>query len=475
MSLRFEYGLKKYEEQIKGLLEKADLEFTPPLSSRKSPTQVSFKDDSADHKTGIQSYFDDLKKQKFIIALIEDMVVGFISYVVNPIFCESKNIPKPCCYITTIIIHPDYRNLGIATILYNQLFKKNKGRNIATRTWHDRNGTAKHNYHTDLLVGKLRFSECYRIENERGEGIDTVYYCRKNMSFSKKLIAYKLTNKINVLVVLALITVVSIILFTLFPSIRNSEILSEIVKSVFTSLFVSILVMASETYVSFKDGERDSFLLDISEFGISELNRDKRVELDRLLAGCRKNIWISGYRLTMTDNLKEEFGAAVRRGARGKAVLCGPWTDTYNTIFGTPEPEIIDHYIKICGEILSNMGPESVFTIRFTNKPLFNDTYKIDDKLVTGPFLHNRENGKPLHAKDFFSYTIKDKDSVLYKRIEDDFFTLFDHEYAEELNWGKFKERFFTPEGDKLDIKSLSDISREKKTEMFISCLDKKS
>ncbi len=479
MNLRFEYKIGEHENQILKLLELSDKEFVPPLSSRESTTQNVFGGNAATDNAGINTYFETLKHQRFIIALKGDRVLGFLSYITKPSarFCEQNKLPRPCCYVTTIIVVKDERRTGIAGLLYEELFRKNRRRNIATRTWHDRNEEAKKNYHTSLLLGRFRFSECHRIENARGENIDTVYYCRRRMSLKDRLVAYKLMTKVNVLRILSIVTVIAVVLFYSVPGIRSNDIVAEIVKAIFTSLFVSILVMASEMIVSYKDAERDSFLYDISEFGISILNRDKRVAVERLLSNCRKELWFSGYRLKMTNNLRFEIGAAVKRGANGKALVCGPWTSSYRSVFGEPESATIDNYIKICAQILINLRTKGEFIIRFVDKPLFNDTYNIDGELVTGPYFHNKDkNGAPIYGKDFFSYTIKDRGSRLYKLVETEFYTLFDHEEnVQELNWEYFRNAFFLPGEDELDVKGLNAMDTDEKTRLFQTCLQEKN
>jgi ribosomal protein S18 acetylase RimI-like enzyme len=57
--------------------------------------------------------------------------------------------------------------------MYDHLFnEKYADRNIFTRTW------STNTAHISILK-KYNFREIHRIENDRGEGIDTVYFSRK--------------------------------------------------------------------------------------------------------------------------------------------------------------------------------------------------------------------------------------------------------------------------------------------------------
>ena len=81
------------------------------------------------------------------------------------------------------------------------------------------------------------------------------------------------------------------------------------------------------------------------------------------------------------------------------------------------------------------------YSIYFTDKPLFSDTYKVDQNLVTGPYMHNRDGEyKRLMAKDFFSYNLVKK-SRLYELVESEFLTLCE-EATHELDWEKFARAY---------------------------------
>ena len=64
--------------------------------------------------------------------------------------------------------------------------------------------------------------------------------------------------------------------------------------------------------------------------------------------------------------------------------------------------------------------------IRMTEKPIFNDTYRVDDRFVTGPYLHClNQNNQKITAKDFFSLDINDAKKELFGIISKDYMAVW--------------------------------------------------
>ena len=89
-----------------------------------------------------------------------------LTYHTNNVITEAF---LPNIYISTVITDKMFRHRGITKGLYAVLLEKYKDKNIFTRTW------STNISHTTLLQG-LGFGEFKRLANDRGEGIDTVYY-----------------------------------------------------------------------------------------------------------------------------------------------------------------------------------------------------------------------------------------------------------------------------------------------------------
>ncbi len=174
--MNFETNKEKYKDGIKALVTEADNDLIPPISGRSGTRQTNLK---VSKGTGIDQYMESLMEQDFIIAVENEEVLGFLSYISDQKFCEEKDFPLPCLYVSTIIVSKKSRGKGVGSRLYEHLFSKHPDKNITTRTWDDRRPGAKVNVHTSIIVGKYHFYEYKRIIDDRGENIDTVYFHRK--------------------------------------------------------------------------------------------------------------------------------------------------------------------------------------------------------------------------------------------------------------------------------------------------------
>ena len=156
------------------LLRDYDKAFIPPLSNRESTCQKDLHGHAVSAPEGPRSYFEQLQKQSFLLAVEQDEVVGFFSF-------RQGHLPPPLqqlhsedtlpVYITTIIVDQRMRRRGIARSFYDLLMSlfPEQTMLISTRTW------STNNSHISLLE-KMGFTGPLRIENDRGPGIDTVYY-----------------------------------------------------------------------------------------------------------------------------------------------------------------------------------------------------------------------------------------------------------------------------------------------------------
>ncbi len=259
------------------------------------------------------------------------------------------------------------------------------------------------------------------------------------LTLPEKIKAYHMMPNFVISCFLIITNILSLVLYVIFPAIRNSEIWSNVFIAVITGLVATILGTVSEIYIEFKNNERGALLEDIYSFGIEGLSLEKGEVLKEELKRCRRLIWISGYRLILTERIKDNFAEAVKRGADVEIVVCPPWLDGFKLVYGTGE-KIIDNYYQVFHAIReASREKGNVVRVYFTEKPLFSDTYRIDNEIITGPYLHNRdEEFNRIMAKDFFTYIVA-SDSPLYKLIENEFLTTRD-ESVEVLSWIKFDE-----------------------------------
>ena len=91
-------------------------------------------------------------------------------------FLLLLTLPPDSCYLTTLCVWPDYRGQGISEVMYAEAEKdiaaKFPGSRITLRTW-STNGAQEH------ILDKLGYSLVRRLKDDRGEGIDTVYFVKK--------------------------------------------------------------------------------------------------------------------------------------------------------------------------------------------------------------------------------------------------------------------------------------------------------
>lgn len=158
-----------YREQIIEMMTLCDNDFVPPLSSRNSTLQQNLKD-STSNKNGIANYYEQMAQQHILAAFEDENLLGFVSFredFTNEIISQNET---PNIYISTLILSPLARGKGLTYKMYDYLFNElYSDRKVFTRTW----GT--NIAHTKILT-KFGFSELFRKQNDRGIGIDTVYY-----------------------------------------------------------------------------------------------------------------------------------------------------------------------------------------------------------------------------------------------------------------------------------------------------------
>ena len=260
------------------------------------------------------------------------------------------------------------------------------------------------------------------------------------LSFFDKLRAYKLANNLYVLIFLTISMLISLALYIL-PVFQPDSFFPELALAMATSLLASIFCLISDVYVQFKNSEKDQLLEGMHEFGINNLHFNKQELLEHLLPECEKELYLSGYRLILLDKLAPLLTKAAERGVQIRMVVSPPWFDSFQLVYGEKE-KVIDHYCRVFHAISCPCeNPEQQCQVRFINKPLFSDTYRVDHHLITGPYLHNKTlfDGR-ITANDFFTYDLIRK-SRLYELVDGENKTLWD-EATMQLNWERFNEAY---------------------------------
>lgn len=159
---------EQYLEDIWELLCRYDDAFVPPLSARDNTYQSNLL---GGEPTNVKpkKYFEMLKEQSFLIALVDNRVVGFMSYRPHYV-CQDLEDGIETTYVTTIIVEEEQRGQGITTSFYKQIFALiDEHETVTTRTW------STNDDHIRVLM-KLGFELVKTIDDSRGQGIDTVYF-----------------------------------------------------------------------------------------------------------------------------------------------------------------------------------------------------------------------------------------------------------------------------------------------------------
>lgn len=265
---------------------------------------------------------------------------------------------------------------------------------------------------------------------------------RKEESFWQKLKSYKLHHNVYVLLALVTAVIISTVAFYFLYVTGDQGFLFNLMIAISTSLMASIFCMISDMILKYKECENDKLIKGLHEYGISDLHFDKLALLENLMEDCSRECWMSGYRLILTKKLIPYIESAVEKGVFFRILVCPPWSNAYKSVYGSND-QTIDNYCKVFRAVLRAAGsPEKASEccqVKFTDKPLFNDTYKVDDYLITGSYLHNRdkEYGR-ITAGDFFCFDLERR-SELYSLINDEYQTLWD-EATSQLQWDKFAE-----------------------------------
>ena len=158
---------KYYQDDLISLLIESDDDFVPPLSKRSSTRDMTFSAD-CEKSDGISSYYNSMRNGQILAAVYEDKVIGFVAFFENYEGGSAPNI-----YVSTLVVAKSERGKGLTSKMYTYLFSElYSDRYVYTRTW------STNIAHTKILQ-RFGFSEFKRIKDDRGVGIDTVYFERK--------------------------------------------------------------------------------------------------------------------------------------------------------------------------------------------------------------------------------------------------------------------------------------------------------
>ena len=155
--------------EIIGMIAACDHEFVPPLSQRHGPTQTDFSGalQTADN---LPAYYADMRKNEILAAIEGEELLGFVAFkrdMTNQ-FLTAETLPN--LYVAVLLVKPSARGQHLTAKMYQYLFNElHPNTNLYTRTWSTNAAHA-------AILRKFGLDVVIRIENDRGEGIDTVYF-----------------------------------------------------------------------------------------------------------------------------------------------------------------------------------------------------------------------------------------------------------------------------------------------------------
>lgn len=162
---------EKFYDQIFEMMIAGEKDFVPPLSARSSTTQKDLTSNEGSME-GLRSYFEEMKSQRFMVCVDGDVLVCFLSFKENFTNDKISDADLPNIYMSTLIMRPQYRGQKVTQTLYGKLFDLYSHASVFTRTWSTNIPHIK-------ILDKFDFETIATLKNDRGEGIDTVYFAKR--------------------------------------------------------------------------------------------------------------------------------------------------------------------------------------------------------------------------------------------------------------------------------------------------------
>ena len=171
-SLLDEREKRAYHEALLSVLTEVDHEFIPALSEREPMILPWMELENGSQTEGsVRAYLEEMYVTEKILGIFQNgIIVGILSFMENEGFEILTEADMPNIYICTVAVSPSARGMGITKKAYRYLLEELfPDRNFFTRTW------STNVAHTKILSA-MGFREFKRIPDDRGRGIDTVYY-----------------------------------------------------------------------------------------------------------------------------------------------------------------------------------------------------------------------------------------------------------------------------------------------------------
>lgn len=156
---------------VRELLEAVDEEFVPPLTDE-SRSGIS-RTEGEGGRTDVDGYVRRCLDRP-LVGVVDDDLLGFLSFA-RLRGGSAIEAYTPTNHVEILAVDPERRGEGIATRMYRYLLddlpESHRAPYVSTKTW------AENDAHIRILE-RLGFDLVHRVPDDRGPGIDTVYYAR---------------------------------------------------------------------------------------------------------------------------------------------------------------------------------------------------------------------------------------------------------------------------------------------------------
>lgn len=168
---------EKEKGEIFEILSACDRDFCPPLSERGGTAEKNLTGDNS-HNPGVTDYYRELMTQKNFLWKQGGRTIAFLSFRPEYKCPQLSRFPR-VCYLTTLCLLKEFRGKGLSVRIYREVLQYLRSRypdaTPALRTW-STNGAQIH------LMEKLHFEQVAVLQNDRGPGVDTVYFAKTDVS-----------------------------------------------------------------------------------------------------------------------------------------------------------------------------------------------------------------------------------------------------------------------------------------------------
>lgn len=158
-------------DTIWNILTVVDREFVPPLSARSGTLERRLTQESI--WGGPVSYFDQLTHQHVVLARVGAEPAAIMSFI-RGYHDDALADWSPSTYVSTTAVLPRFRRRGLGAALNEYVEHQPEtiaGRYVSRRTWSTNTGNL-------ALLAAAGYTEAVRIPDDRGPGVDTVYFVK---------------------------------------------------------------------------------------------------------------------------------------------------------------------------------------------------------------------------------------------------------------------------------------------------------